>query len=125
MSNNVIKFPGEFHQRPGNTLRTIEQIITAKEDVNTLHVEEASSDLIEYIIATLPVYGFNFDIENNPELSKHFGLLIEALRSLMFKYYSIEHPLQHLTDDIFTEISPGTFSLNVETEEIPEEEINE
>lgn len=109
--NNVIKFPGTYHHRPGNGPLTIEEIQIAKQDVSTFHVEEASSDLIEYIMTTLPVYGFNIQFEQNGEFVKNLGLLIESLRALLFKYHGIDHPLHVIAEELFTEISPGILSI--------------
>lgn len=109
--NNVVKFPGIFHHRPGNTPPSIEEIKIAKQDVSTFHVEEASADLIEYILTTLPVYGFNFNEDVTNDYSKNIGLMIESLRALLFKYHGIEHPLHVIAQEMFTEVEPGILTI--------------
>ena len=98
--SNVVLFPGNKNGGKITPPKSLEEV------ASNIHVQQLSDieNLIEFIhdniLLTLSVN--NIKLENDKILyAKDVGLLSEALRSLIRKYYGIDHPYQYLSEKIF------------------------
>jgi hypothetical protein len=106
--NNVIEFPNK--KIPEDLPPSPEELQESFELVRNNHVLETTSFLCEILLETLDTVGFKFDESNQDIYNKDLGLVLESLRSFLNKYHSIDHPLQHLAEQLFVEEN-GTVTM--------------
>jgi hypothetical protein len=98
-ANNVIVFP-RANVNPKMKMQSIEEINKDLEMMKLYHIQETIITLIPLIFNQLEIAGFDVsDQEINN--SKDVTFIIEALRSVMCKYYEIYHPVQDIANNIF------------------------
>ena len=96
-TDNVIPFPIKPKSRtplPKDEAEIQERVNTIK----SMHVEETAAVLTPYILDRMLASGF---IVNNSEYLKDIALIVEAIKSIMYKHYGMVHPLQTLSEDLF------------------------
>lgn len=95
-SNNVVHFP------KSNTKDIkLEEVQQNLEMLKHYHVQEAITVIAPQIFNQLEIAGFGLT-EDEDEDIKDGALIIEAIRSMMLKYYKIYHPFQVLSEEIFS-----------------------
>jgi len=99
-SNNVVSFPKRHVA--GKDIKNLEEIKYNLEMMHHYHIQETILNLAPIIFNNLDVSGFGLD-EDPDEGIKDGAFVIEALRSLMCKYYGIYHPFQDIAEKIFAE----------------------
>jgi len=100
VSNNVIQFP-KANSRMLNEVVAIEEITRNVEMMKLYHIQETIANLAPMIFNQLEVAGFSISDEEVTDI-KDGAFIVEALRSLMSKYYDIYHPFQQIAENVFT-----------------------
>ena len=97
--SNIIQFPRE-HCRP-HLVTSIDvnetRQILLKENADTV-----AQITVDFILNNFGAVGIHFDFSENQLCMKDFALLIESLKSVLYKYYGIEHPMQIVAENAFT-----------------------
>jgi hypothetical protein len=99
-SNNIVSFP-QKHTNAKN-IQNIEEIQNNLEMMRHYHIQETILNMAPMIFNQLDIAGFGLDEELDGDV-KDGAFIIEALRSLMCKYYGIYHPFQDVAEKIFSE----------------------
>jgi hypothetical protein len=109
--NNVIKFPtrGRFITDPV----TEEQVASNVNMVKHTHVNETLQTVIPLLFSNIEMAGFDLsvDYEEDDSNIKDGTLIVEAVRSILCKYYNLYHPLQDVADQIFYKEEDGVFAI--------------
>ena len=115
--DNVIPFP-KNNKIPANHDEVDEKI----QQIKHHHINETLTTIIPMLFSYLASAGFEFDnmdeiededeIENDPNI-KDAAFLVEAIRSLLCKHHSMDHPFQQIAENVFEPDSTneGIFSL--------------
>jgi hypothetical protein len=110
--SNIIKFPNKGNFTPPPP--TQEEVALNVSMVKYNHINESLETIIPMLIRNLDLAGFQiipeFDDDPDPNI-KDVALIVESLRSLMCKYYGIQHPFQQLAENLFNPNEDGTFAL--------------
>ena len=112
VSNNIIAFP-KRNFNPEIKSKTIEEV---QESINTArhyHIQGAIEDIAPLIFNQLEVSGFSLSSMEDGESMKDAAFLVEALRSLMCKYYGIFHPFQQISENVFIPDSKEIGALRI------------
>lgn len=99
-SNNVVVFPKPYHGPKGEIV-TPEEVIKNVEMMKLYHIQETIGTIAPIIFNQLEVAGFNISDEETTDI-KDGAFIIEALRSMMCKYYGIYHPFQQISENVFS-----------------------
>lgn len=124
-SNNVIQFPrqNEHVKCHNGYIVTKESVDMSIENVKQYHIQETIEIIAPQIFNQFEMAGFNLAIDGvDVEADiKDGAFLIEAMRSLLCKYYGIHHPFQQIAEEVFSvdqNETPGVLkianSLNIE-----------
>lgn len=98
-SNNVVFFPKKHVS--GKDIKNLEEIHYNLEMMHHYHIQETILNLAPIIFNNLDIAGFGLDEEVDQDI-KDGAFVIEALRSLLCKYYGIYHPFQDIAENIFS-----------------------
>lgn len=106
--DNVIKFPKQnirIADGPTDEAEVEDKILNLKHH----HINETLSAMIPSIFAQIDASGFEFEDPEQQDFDdmKDGAFLVEAVRSLLCKYYGIDHPFQQLASNIFTALDDG------------------
>lgn len=93
--NNVVHFP-KINSKDIN-LEDVQQNI---EMLKHYHVQEAITVIAPQIFNQLEISGFGLSDDEEEDI-RDGALLIEAIRSMMLKYYGVYHPFQVLAQELF------------------------
>lgn len=97
--SNIINFPRE-HIRP-HLIKDIDVNETRqtllRENCNT--ITQITTD---FVIDNFRAVGVDLNLGENQLCVKDFVLLIESMKSLLYKYYGLEHPMQLVAENAFT-----------------------
>lgn len=97
-SNNVISFPKPYIG-PKIDLKT-EDISRNMEMMRHYHIQETIANIAPMIFNQLDIAGFDIADEESMNV-KDGAFLVEALRSMMCKYYGMYHPFQQISENVF------------------------
>ena len=108
-TDNVIMFPDRGRQK----IVTKEKATFDVTMVKVNHVNEALETIIPMLFNNITIAGFDIVPENedNDENLKDNALIVEAIRSILFKYYEMDHPLQRVADEFFQYKSEGVLAV--------------
>lgn len=107
--NNVIAFPKQNNRAPNLELfRDKMDEAIANGTIHKAHAYEAANLFSTILIEHLTIAGFKVTKESN---IKDLALVLEAIKSYMMKHYGLYHPLQTLSEEIFTHKSNGDILL--------------
>lgn len=130
--NNVVFFPRPKKDSP------IQNMTELMDQVN--EARKATAEIIaEDIVSTLFVNFTKFNVtvkEKDSELfMKDVAMIVEAIKSGVFRSMEFEHPLQNMAEKMFEQINENEIRLNIdrliikdteeEDDETSEEEITE
>ena len=111
---NILMFPMNRVVKPNKTaLRTnvapknLEEIKGAVHYQKILKVNQVMEVLVPMLANGLTSYGINLSTEKE---AKQIAFLIESLRSLLYKFMELNHPIQTIADELF-EFKNGTFTI--------------
>ena len=93
-ANNVITFPNS-----GRVI-TISDVQDRIQDVKVTHIEETLELLVPMLMNQFMLLGFNIDYMNN---AKDVALIVESIKSMLMKYYNMEHSIQEIIDKLVIE----------------------
>ena len=122
--SNIVQFPRE---KRGSPPQSMDEVHDNLENVRHVHVDETMAIIAEVIFDNLSLSGFNFTPEDETYV-KDVALAFEAITSMLYKYHSMDYPLQIVADQLFTLQPDGTviFSgMNDNDDETTEEEISD
>jgi hypothetical protein len=108
-SNNIILFPIRSSDRYIPP-QTIEEVIENMADVRNVHIQESLENMMPMLFDRLSLAGFNLDDED-PNITKHGALVVEAVRSFLCRVYGMEHPLQIIANNLFETDDDGNLSI--------------
>lgn len=117
--SNVVMFPGVKQLPESEKLGPqIRQLLTSErmEDI-----EETVDDLFSLLIECLAQGGVTFNTATDDTFVKDLALNIEAMRSLLCKFYGMEHPLQNVSENIFIHLGEGRVKYKTIEDATPEE----
>jgi hypothetical protein len=101
-SNNVIQFPKKNNNQAHREELVIEEITHNVNMMKHYHIQETIANLAPLIFNNLEVAGFDISgDEDDDEIIKDGAFIVEAIRSILCKHYSIYHPFQQIADNIF------------------------
>jgi len=93
-ANNVITFPNS------GRVVTISDVQDRIQDVKVTHIEETLELLVPMLMNQFMLLGFNIDYMNN---AKDIALIVESIKSMLMKYYNMEHSIQEIIDKLVIE----------------------
>lgn len=99
-SNNVIYFPKKYQMPP---FPEVPNAVDIKANVDNLYknnIEAVIPPLVDFILDQLVAAGFKLDFTTDQYL-KELCMVVESLKGLLYKYYSLDHPLQGISDTLF------------------------
>jgi hypothetical protein len=104
--DNVVVFP---KTKRGSPPQTIEEVL---ENVEKIRLEH-SDFIIEEVIPQLYMFFLDLGIDvMKQDCTKENVMLMESIRSLVYKHNNLEHPLQQLSEDLFTIASNTDTGIN-------------
>jgi hypothetical protein len=95
--SNVIQFPKRETDRPKEPSTELE-VKTNVDRIKILHVEETLAYIVPFLIERMIQGGFQINTTDN---LMNITLVVESIRSMLYAYYSFEHPLHHTTNTLF------------------------
>lgn len=102
--SNIVKFPITNPRAP--LIEDVQQTIsTAK----LFHVEEALEVLIPVMFGQFDLLGFSISYEDN---EKDYQLIVEAIRSMLYKHYDLTYPLQDMVEKLMVKDEDGDLIFN-------------
>jgi len=109
--SNVIKFPsrGRFMTDPV----TEEQVASNVNTVKLIHINETLQTVIPLLFSNIEMAGFDLSVDEEEDDSniKDGTLIVEAVRAILCKYYSLYHPMQDIADQVFYKEEDGVFGI--------------
>lgn len=103
--DNVIKFPKKNNRLKNTNEKNIDEI-KIKSNIKEMklnHINEALLIILPQLFSNIDMVGSSaadFDPENIDD-AKEINLIAESIRGILYKYYEIPHPFQHLADEVF------------------------
>lgn len=100
MSDNIIQFPAlkRSSSDPPSLEEVKENILSQKEE----QIEEVSEILANMLLEQISTAGFL--VSGDDKTVKELCFCMEALKSLMCKYYDIEHPFHAFANACFEQV---------------------
>ena len=93
---NVVAFPKAHKDAPPQSL---EEVIERVSENRKEHINHIVDDLGSFFVSRAYEEGFPIDSD---ECFKDVILVIEAMRSAMFKSIGLEHPIQFIVDSVIS-----------------------
>lgn len=114
---NVVAFPKAHKDAPAQSL---EEVIERVSENRREHINHIVDDLGSFFVARAYEEGFGVDSD---DCFKDVILVIEAMRSAMYKSVGLEHPMQHVVDSVISlgDDDPLTDEQIKEIEELTKE----
>ena len=119
--SNIVQFPKE---KRGSPPQSMDEVHDNLENVRHVHVDETMAIIAEVIFDNLAISGFNFTPEDETYV-KDVALAFEAITSMLYKYHSMDYPLQIVADQLFTLQSDGTVIFSGMDDEETDDETTE
>jgi hypothetical protein len=98
----IVKFPA---------MNTNKSLPLTKDDadlslltIKMYYIQKSLDDIMNIVINHLEIAGFAAD-QTNLFSVKECALIAESIRSYMFTAYNLNHPMQRIADEVFTEIT--------------------
>lgn len=98
-ANNVIRGPWV-----GNDPTIVVPPSIATTGVNLIkanHIQDTLIILMPMLFHNIEIAGFHFDEQATDDTLKDGTLIVEAVKSLLFKHYGLYHPLQDVAEAVF------------------------
>jgi hypothetical protein len=93
---NVVAFPKAHKDAPAQSL---EEVIERVSENRKEHINHIVDDLGDFFVSRAYEEGFPIDAE---DCLKDVILVIEAMRSAMYKSIGLEHPMQFVVDNVIS-----------------------
>jgi hypothetical protein len=117
VTDNVIQFPKAKLNTPPQSL---EEMVADIDRLRRDTADEIAGNMIPQIIGLFMANGIDVD---QHEYIKDVSMIVESSKSLLYKYYNIEHPLHEMIESVFEfnynddDTVEYSYSLPTETEE--------
>ena len=117
MTDNIIQFPKAKLNTPPQSL---EEMVDSIEKLRRETADEIANSMIPQLIGIFMANGIDAD---QHEYIKDVSMIVESSKSLLYKYYNIEHPFHEMIESVFEfsynddDTVDYTYSLPTETEE--------
>ena len=103
--DNVIKFPKKNNRQVSLETNNVDEkkIKSNILEMKLNHINEALLIILPQLFSNIDMVGASasdFDPENIDD-AKEINLIAESIRGILYKYYEIPHPFQHLADELF------------------------
>lgn len=111
MTAQIINFPVKNTRVTNVPPQSEEDVMAGVDTMKLVHVNETLMAVSQMLFERLYAAGFDFsDFKGESEL-KFGSFLVEALHSLLCKYYDVYHPFQDLADKIFVRGEDDEFTV--------------
>lgn len=111
LPSNVIKFPVKNKRLPDlDTFKKQMQDAFDNNKIHRGHAEEATELFATIFLEHLAIAGYDV---SDPKTFKELALVLEGIKSYLFKYYGVYHPLQIVSEKTFVKKPDGTCFLNI------------
>jgi hypothetical protein len=95
VTNNVIQFPkGKQHAPP----QSLEEMVADIDRLRRDHADEITTSMIPQLVGLFMANGIDVD---QHEYIKDVSMIVEATKSLLYKYMNIEHPFHDMIESVF------------------------
>lgn len=111
MSDNIIEFPKDKILSRAKNPVNIDEIKESIDSVKHTHIQEAITLIAPMLFQQLSVAGFDLMDDDDAESLKDGAFLVEAIRSILFKYYGLKHPFQKISENVFEIEENGILSI--------------
>ena len=114
--NKVIKFPNSNDELTAENTKRLEeykQLLTEARESNNIvkgHAEETDNLISSIVMEHMILAGIDLQ---NPKNIKDLLLVIAAIKSLIYKHYKLFHPVQTISEELFTVKPDGTSFINM------------
>lgn len=81
--------------------KTMAEVKETVDNVRKFHCDETTGLMAAIIIENIYMSAFMFKFDESTTFHKDVALVTESVRSLLYKYYGMEHPLQKIADENF------------------------
>lgn len=112
--SNVIQFPDRGNVKNNTNVELLQEEVKERMfSVKMEHIHETLSTVVPNLFNTLEVAGFSptdNDIDTNVFI-KDGLLIIESLKSILYKHYNIPHPMQEIANSVFEQINEDEYDL--------------
>jgi hypothetical protein len=115
-TDNIIKFP-----KPNKNITTkdsevdVELVTLQTQLIKINHINETLNILLPIIFNNIELGGF--DLASNQKIKdiniKDSIMIIESVRSLLYKCYGLYHPFQEISEKVFDENDDVVDSINI------------
>jgi hypothetical protein len=109
-ANNVLVFPTRNQTRVSQP-SSIEEVNANMEMIRQHHIHETLTTVAPKIFEILEIAGFDLMNEEMEKDIKNGAFMVEALRSLLCKYYNMNHPFQDIAENVFVEDGEGGYTI--------------
>lgn len=106
-SNNILVFPKQ--KIPSPFPQNIEQVDEEMDNVKQYHIQEAIEIVVPLFFENLAIAGFS-PSDDETDI-KDGSFIVESIRSLMCKFYGINHPFQDIAENIFEQQEDGILKM--------------
>lgn len=117
MTDNVIQFPKAKMNTPP---QSIEEMVADIDRLRRETADEMATSMIPQLIGIFMANGVDID---QHEYIKDVSMIVESSKSLLYKYFNIEHPFHDMIESVFEfsynddETVAYSYKLPPETEE--------
>ena len=95
MTDNVIKFPKSKLNSPPQSL---EEMVADIDRLRRETADEMATSMIPQFIGIFMANGIDVD---QHEYIKDVSMIVESSKSLLYKYFNIEHPFHEMIESVF------------------------
>lgn len=110
-SNNVVTFPRQYGG-PHQEQITTEDVVRNVENMKYYHIQETIATIAPILFNNLDVAGFDLTDEETADI-KDGAFILEAIKSMMCKYYGLYHPFQLISENVFLQDEDDYESLRI------------
>jgi hypothetical protein len=109
--SNVIQFPSK-RALPVEEI-TQEEVMSNVDNIKYNHINETINAIVPMLFRNMELAGFEFELDESETdiFVKDGSFLVESIRSMLCKFYEIEHPFQFIADNLFVRDGNGNFTL--------------
>lgn len=95
MTDNVIKFPKSKLNTPP---QSIEEMVADIDRLRRQNADEMTTSMIPQLVGIFMTNGIDADKE---EYIKDVCMIVESTKSLLYKYFDIDHPFHEMIESVF------------------------
>lgn len=111
MTAKIINFPVKNTRISPAPPPDEESIMAGVDSMKLIHVNETLVAASQMLFERLHVAGFDFSEFKSENELKYGSFLVEALHSLLCKYYDVDHPFQTIAEKVFVRDEDNEFKV--------------